>query len=178
VLDASEPELDVGVLVVLVVVLVGVLLVVVVLVEVLPELAAGVLLEPVELEPREAVPPPMDTPVPEITGDPVGRLTVPEPLTTVVTVPVGLLVPEPAPEPPPEPPPVLVVTGVVVVPPPVVTGVGVSTTGVVGAVPVVVPPPVPLPEPLVPLEPLPEPREPDPVVGREATGREIVAGLE
>lgn len=177
--DPRALELVVGALVVLVGVVVVLLVVVVVLVEVLPESVAGVLLEPVELDVREAVPPPMDTPVPEITGVAVGRLTVPEPLMTVVTVSTGLLVPEP----PPDPPPVLVVTGVVVVPPPVVTGVGVCTTGVVGAVPLVAPPPeLPLPEPPeLPLpEPpeLPDPLEPEPDVGWEATGREIVAGLE
>ncbi len=157
------------------------------------------------LMPRDEVPDDPETPVPWMTGVPDGWVatvgggaTVPLPgLMMVVTVPTGLLEPEPPepepeppepepepeppePEPEPEPPepePEPVDTGVAGV---VTTGAGVATTGAAGVVTVGVLEPV-VPEPLVPL---PEPLVPV-LVGAElwvgwrpATGREIVAELE
>ncbi|HEX3976691.1 MAG TPA: hypothetical protein VHW96_10525 [Solirubrobacteraceae bacterium] len=134
-----------------------------------------------------------------------GGMTVPLPgLTTVTTVPAGLLEPDPPPEPEPpepelpepeppepelpepEPLPDPVDTGVVGV---LAIGVGVATTGVVGVVTVVVALPVPvLPDPVLPVPVLPEPVLPLPepvLVGaglrvgwRPATGREIVPEVE
>jgi hypothetical protein len=125
----------------------------------------------------------------EISGG-VTTLPLPDLTTTVVTVPAGLLEPEPLPDPelpepePPEPEPPEPEPPEPELPEPVdtgvegmlATGVGVVATGV-GVVTVVVPVPV-LP---VPVLPLPEPVVvgPEVCVGcRPGTGREIVPEVE